>query len=76
MESETLKETMRKVRIQVPYAQQLKNLKMRPTFMKHWEKWAQVERLLITCMLYHSGSISDAAKYVELSDYQLRVPSQ
>ena len=44
--------------------------------MKHWEKWAQVERLLITCMLYHSGSISDAAKYVELSDDQLRVPSQ
>lgn len=49
-------------------------LKMKPTVKKYWQQWEEVEKQLVVCMLYHSGSVSDAAKYAELSKEIITAP--
>jgi hypothetical protein len=48
---------------------------MKRSFSLHWEKWANVERLLVVAMLYHSGSLGDAYKYCELTNEHLVSPT-
>jgi hypothetical protein len=38
----------------------IKSLMMKRSFSQHWEKWGNVEGLLVVAMLYHSGTIGDA----------------
>lgn len=39
---------------------------MRQSFKSFKEKWLEVEKLLITAMLYHSESLPDVQKYLDL----------
>jgi len=41
---------------------------MMPSFKVHLQKWHEVERILVLAMLYHSDSISDCAKFLEIAD--------
>ncbi len=48
-----------------PYA--IKLQMMKKSFAQHWEKWKEVEELIVVAMLYHSESIADAYKYADLT---------
>lgn len=38
----------------------------KPSFKKHKAAWTEVERLLIAAMLYHSDSVGDLKKFLEV----------
>ena len=44
----------------------LNSYMMRQSFKSFKEKWLEVEKLLIKAMLYHSESLPDVQKYLDL----------
>ena len=64
--SEQLTQIVAKMRKQVAYPIQIKQLQMKRSFSQYWPEWQRVENLLVVSMLYHSGSMGDAQQYADL----------